>query len=164
MERDWRCQKYGPLGWLESIIKILAIGVGIASLGLYSKQSRQLRTTRIIQISFMVITGVAFIALIALRVLDKELFALGFMILQVIGHWIMTAITIVADPRYGQYLFTYVFLMILGEYVKLMFLFLADNVEVRFLSKPMLLGFSVGFVICFLIILIVQVIIWLIEY
>jgi len=163
MEKDWRCQKYGPLGWLEALIKLIAIGVGVASLSIYDNAKRQYPKTRIAQIALMCIIGAVYVALIIHRILDRELFALAFIVLQVIGHWIMVLITILSkDP--GSFLFTYVFLMILSEYVKLMFLFLADNIEVRFLNKPILMGMSAGFIVVYLTVLGLQVGRWLTEY
>jgi len=163
MDRDWRCQKYGPLGWMETVIKILAIGVGIASLSIYNNKKRTFRSTRIAQIVLMAIVGAVLIAGIVQRILDKELFALAFIILQVFGHWIMVIVLILSkDP--GAFLFTFCFLMTLGEYIKLMFVFLADNIEVRFLNKPILFGISAAFIIVYLIVIILQIIIWLVEY
>ncbi len=83
MDRDWRCQKYGPLGWMETLIKLLAIGVGIASLSVYNNKKRTFRSTRVAQIVLMAIVGAVLIAGIVQRILDKELFALAFIILQV---------------------------------------------------------------------------------
>jgi hypothetical protein len=57
MDKDWRCQKYGPLGWMETIVKVLAIGVGVASLNIYSNASRVLKKERIAQIVLMAIVG-----------------------------------------------------------------------------------------------------------
>jgi len=163
MNKDWRCQRYGPLGWMEAAVKLLGIGVGIGSIAVYDNRSQVYHQTRIAQIVLMCIVGLAMIFQGVQRVFDRELFALGFIIAHLFGHWIMSIITILSvDP--GEFLFTYVFLMILGEYIKLMFLFLADNIEVRFLTKPILYGISAGFIVVFIVILILQIIIWLVEY
>jgi len=163
MERDWRCQKYGPLGWMETIVKVLAIGVGVASLSIYNNDSRVLQSTRIAEIVLMAVMGAAYLAFIAQRVLDKELFALAFIILQVIGHWLMTLITILSkDP--GAFLFTYAFLMSLGEIIKILFLLLADNIEVRFFTKQILFGISIVTLLIYIAIIVIQIIIWLVQY
>jgi len=163
MDKDWRCQKYGPLGWMETIVKIIAIGVAIASLSIYNRASTILKKERIAQIVLMAIIGAALIAGIVQRVLDKELFALGFIVVHVIGHWILVLVLILSvDP--GSFIFTYAFLMTLGEYIKLLFLFLADNIEVRFLTKPILYGISIAFVVVYLTIIILQIVIWLVTY
>lgn len=84
-------------------------------------------------------------------------------VLQVIGHWVMFLVLVLSiNP--GAFLFTYVFLMLLGEYIKLMFLVLAENPEVRFLNKPMLFGITGLFTLLWVGILIVQIVIWLVEY
>jgi len=148
---------------MEAAVKILAIGVAIGSISVYDNRPMVLHKTRVAQIVLMCITGGALIALMVQRVFDRELFALGFIIVHVFGHWIMAIITILSvDP--SAFLFTYVFLMILGEYIKLMFLFLADNIEVRFLNKYILYGISAGFIVIYIVILILQIVIWLVEY
>jgi len=163
MDKDWRCQRYGPLGWMETLVKVIGICVGIASLSIYNRAQRTLRTTRIVQIVFMAIAGAVLVGMIIQRVLDKELFALGFIVIHVIGHWIMVLILILSkDP--GAFIFTYAFLMVLGEFIKVCFLFLAENIEVKFLTKPILFGISAFFVICYLIIIILQVVAWLTQY
>jgi len=163
MDKDWRCQRYGPLGWMESLVKLIAMGVGIASLKEYNHASRILSSKRITQIVLMGLMGGVLIAGIVQRVLDKELFALGFIIVQVLAHWIMVLVLIFSvDP--GAFIFVYVFLMILGEFIKLCFLGLAENIEVKFLTRPILFGISIFFVIFYIIILILQVVIWLTSY
>jgi len=163
MDKDWRCQRYGPLGWMETVVKALAMGVGIASLQIYNRASRVLTAKRLTQIVLMGLLGGVLLAAIVQRILDKELFALGFIIFQVVAHWIMVLILILSvDP--GAYIFVYVFLMILGEFIKLCFLGLAENIEVKFLTRPILFGISIGFVIFYIIILILQVVIWLTQY
>jgi len=159
----WRCQRYGPLGWMETVVKALAIGVGIASLSIYSRAERTLKTLRIVQIVFMAIIGAVLVAMIVQRILDKELFALGFIVVNVIGHWIMVLILILSrDP--GAFIFTYAFLMVLGEFIKICFLFLAENIEVKFLTKPILFALSGFFVIFYIIIIILQVVTWLTQF
>jgi len=163
MDKDWRCQRYGPLGWLETLVKAFAIGVGIASLSIYKNVPRVLRAKRITQIVFMGIIGGVFLAAIVQRVLDKELFALGFMIVQFFGHWIMTIILILSDDP-GSFIFVYVILMICGEFIKLCFLGLAENIDVKYLNRPILFGISIFFVVLYIIIMILQVVQWLVDY
>jgi ABC-type cobalamin transport system permease subunit len=163
MDRDWRCRKYGPLMWMETLIKLLAVGVGIASLSIYDNTDYGYNGTRLAQCIIMAIVGAGIIALTAQRVLDKELFALGFIILVLVGHWIMTLITFLSkDP--ASFLFVYVFLMILGEYVRMMYIFLEENLDMRFLNKPILMGISGVFIVLYIVVMIIQVVKWLVEY
>jgi hypothetical protein len=84
---------------MEALIKIIAIGVSFGSLSIYGFTEKPLYTTRVGEAALMVILGSIFVALVVHRVLDQELFALGFMILQVIGHWMLVMITFIAvDP------------------------------------------------------------------
>ena len=66
------------------------------------------------------------------------------------------------DP--GAFLFTYVFLMLLGELVHIGWLALAENVQVRFLNKPILYGLSAFQAVLYIILIILQSIIWTTEY
>jgi len=148
---------------MESLVKLLAIGVGIASLSIYLNQPFNYHGTRITQMALMGIVGVVYLAAVAQRIRDKELFALGFIVVLNVGHIIMLLILILSiDP--GAFIFTYAFLMILGEFIKVCFLFLAENIEVTWLSKNLLFVISGVFIIIYLIILILQVVIWLTEY
>jgi len=167
MDKDWRCQRYGPLGWMETLVKLIGICVGIASLSIYNRAKRKLQTTRIVQIVFMGIVGAVLIGLIVQRVSDKELFALGFIVIHVIGHWIMVLVLILSrDP--GSFIFTYAFLMVLGEFIKVCFLFLAENIEVSLfqirITKAVLFGLSGFFIVFYLIVIILQVVAWLTQF
>jgi hypothetical protein len=126
-------------------------------------RDRSFSTTRTAEIVLMAIAGAILLALIVQRAFDKELLALVFIILHVLGHWVMTIITILSkDP--SSFLFTYVFLMALGEFVKLCFLLLAENPEVKWLTKPMLFGITGLFLLIWLAVMVLQIVIWLIEY
>jgi hypothetical protein len=64
------------LGYMEAFVKLLAIGVAIASLSIFNSADRQLSPTRIAQIVILAVIGALYLAMIVLRVFDKELFAL----------------------------------------------------------------------------------------
>jgi hypothetical protein len=54
--------------------------------------------------------------------------------------------------------------MALSEYIRLMYLGLSENIEVRFLTKPIMMGIAGGFIIVYIVVIILQVIRWLVEY
>eukprot|EP01114_Cavostelium_apophysatum_P007814 TRINITY_DN1_c0_g1_i1.p1 TRINITY_DN1_c0_g1~~TRINITY_DN1_c0_g1_i1.p1 ORF type:complete len:172 (-),score=37.22 TRINITY_DN1_c0_g1_i1:223-738(-) len=168
MDKDWRCQRYGPLGWAEALVKVLGIGVAIASLKVYNDDDNQPigdNTKRIVQIAFMAIMGAVLVAQIVQRVLDKELFALSFIILHVIGHWIMVLVLILSRLKdYGQFLFSYCFLMVFGEFIRCCYLFLAENIEVKYLTKPIMFGISAFFIVFHIVVIILQGVIWVTDY
>lgn len=83
--------------------------------------------------------------------------------LHIVGHWILVMCAVLSkDP--GAFVFTYAFLMTLGELIRICFLFLAENIEMKFMTKPILFAISGVYVVAFLAIIIIQVIIWLTEY
>lgn len=161
-------KRYGLLGLLESIVKVIAFGVAIASLSAYSVNLQLLPPIRIAQLSFMCICGAIFIALIVHRILDKEIFSLIFMIVQTICHWVMT-IVVPESTNPSAFLFTYIFLMLLGELIKLMYIFCADIQRwPKFMDGPngkLILAIISGVIIlCEVIIMILQIVIWLLYY
>jgi len=163
MDRDWRCQKYGPLGWMELFIKAIAVCVGIVSLSAFNNENRKYSPTRITEGALLCVAGAGIIAYFLQRIFDKEIIILVFTGANIVGHWILVIVTFLSrDP--GAWIFTYVFLMALGEKVRLCFLCLSENPDVKFLTKPMLLVITVLFLVIWYIIIILQIVIWLIEY
>ena len=100
MNKGWRIQKYGPLGWMEALIKIIAIGVAMGSLSVYSINEKKISNLRIGEAACMCILGALFVALVVHRILDQELFMLAFMIIQVVGHWMLTSMVFLAIGKY----------------------------------------------------------------
>eukprot|EP01116_Phalansterium_solitarium_P019443 TRINITY_DN5421_c0_g1_i1.p2 TRINITY_DN5421_c0_g1~~TRINITY_DN5421_c0_g1_i1.p2 ORF type:complete len:168 (-),score=57.06 TRINITY_DN5421_c0_g1_i1:175-678(-) len=164
MHKDWRCQRYTPLGYMEFILKLIGIGAAFASVTSYTPDVKVvLFALKMAQVVFMGILGGTYLAWVVQRVFDKEVFALSFSVIHLLAHWLMTVAIIVAqDP--SAYLFTYCFLMVLSEYVRLMFLFLAENAEVRFLTKPIMYGIAAGYIVIYIIIIGLQGGVWILYY
>ena len=63
------------------------------------------------------------------RFAEKEIHAILFIFAAIIGHLILFIILFVSiDP--GAFVFTFSFLWIIGEYIKIMFLFVNDSFQV----------------------------------
>jgi hypothetical protein len=115
------------------------------------------------QVILLGISGGVHIGIVVIRVFDKELLALSFGILHVIAHFMMLLTTALSvDP--GSWIFVYVFLCILAEYIRMMFIFMSENVNIKFINKPILLGISVLLILLLIAILIIQIVKWLILY
>jgi len=162
-DKTWRCEKYGPLGWMEILVKAMAIGVGVASLSIFSTSGRSYDSIKIAQIVFIGMLAAACTFLILQRLVEREIFALIFIVLLTISHWVLFAMLFATvDP--GAFVFTFCFLMIMGEYVKVMFLFIMNEYEVIWLPKPIHYLLTFCFIIGYLTAMILQVVIYLVDY
>eukprot|EP01108_Squamamoeba_japonica_P008395 TRINITY_DN7466_c0_g1_i1.p2 TRINITY_DN7466_c0_g1~~TRINITY_DN7466_c0_g1_i1.p2 ORF type:complete len:180 (-),score=63.33 TRINITY_DN7466_c0_g1_i1:74-613(-) len=140
-EKDWRCAKYGPLGLIETILKVGGMLVMLASIGLYDPQINRLEVISWSKTALVVVTGViAFIhiLLIPQRLLEREVCAIAFMIASALAHIIAPIIQLTAaDP--SQYIFCFALLMLFGDIVKLAFLKIEDEFQVHMLSRQNLI-------------------------
>jgi hypothetical protein len=164
MSEGWRCTphtSYGILGWIETIIKSLAVLTAIVAMETFRLliDPSALNDPRIAQ---TVLFGglVAWHAFqIVHRFLVGELFAVVFAFIQIVGVILMFLVSLFTlDP--GGYVFCFAFLMILGQIVAIMFLCLREELEIRLLQKPALIGINILLLIVYLAILTIQIVLW----
>jgi len=164
MEKTWRCQKYGPLMWMQIFIKLLAIFVGLSSLSTYdTRYENMLSNSRIAEIALLAIAGCLLTAMMVYRFIEKEIFLMTLHIAHVIAHWILVLIAALSkDP--SSYIFTYVFLMILAEFTNIMYVFLSMRIGMKWFNKYVMYAISAVFIAIYIGVIIAQIVIWLIEY
>eukprot|EP01088_Endostelium_zonatum_P017908 TRINITY_DN5539_c0_g1_i1.p1 TRINITY_DN5539_c0_g1~~TRINITY_DN5539_c0_g1_i1.p1 ORF type:complete len:175 (-),score=26.05 TRINITY_DN5539_c0_g1_i1:149-673(-) len=162
-EKKWRCQKYGPLGMLETIVKLIAAGIGFASLTVFDSASRNYSAEKIVQFVFLGLCAVYCTICILHRLAEKDIFALGFMSVLAASHWVLFVVMFKSlDP--GAFVFAFSFILIMGEYIKMMFLAVQKDFEVIWCPKPALWVFSVVLIVFYLLILILQVVIYQVTF
>eukprot|EP01121_Diplochlamys_sp_Union-15-3_P019135 TRINITY_DN712_c0_g2_i1.p1 TRINITY_DN712_c0_g2~~TRINITY_DN712_c0_g2_i1.p1 ORF type:complete len:178 (-),score=25.26 TRINITY_DN712_c0_g2_i1:11-544(-) len=160
-EDHWRFtphQSYGVLGWIETFIKIIAIATGFASLALYGAAPSEYLTARLVIIVAFGLLQLVYVAIIVCRILDGELFAIAFSIVQTLAHLAIFVVSIKSEEP-DEVIFVYAFLGILGEFVKILFLFLKKKEEfsVKYLPRSVLWAISIVIAVLYIIILICQV-------
>jgi len=160
---------YGPLGILETVVKILATGVSIASLSVYSNNStRILSVYRIIEGSFLTFFSVWFLVQFIHRLIDKEMFAIIFMLLLLLGNGVINVVAFISDEgQSGSYIFVVAFLMILGELIKLMHICLVEESHITwpiYFSKRIVLVISAINIFFWVVVLVVQILALTISY
>lgn len=64
----------------------------------------------------------------------------------------------------GDWIFTYAFLMLLGELVKILFLFIRKDFEQRYLKRPVLIIITIVVTVVYTALVITQIILWMTEY
>jgi len=169
-DTKWRFmphQTYGVLGWIETLLKGLACAAAFVSISQYNSNLSDVvfLVARIVATVMLGLLQGIYTALMVFRFLDGELFAIAFSILLFLANFAMLIISIYSvDP--SQYVFVYAFLMLLGEFVKMMFLFLKKKEEfsVRFLNRSMLWAVSGVMACLYVVILICEIYLFFVGY
>ncbi len=136
--KRWHISQWHPLGWVETGIKLAAHAVAIVTLaralggGPYVLPGGW----RLAQLVIMGLMSLGLTFAIYDRYLEREIIAMGFVILNNVAHWGMTlALTAVHGP--GTLLLFFCFLMLAGDLVKIVFLKIS-GFGVRDVPRPVL--------------------------
>jgi hypothetical protein len=145
-QSDWHVAHWPPLAWLETIIKLAALGIGIAALaaGPGSGALSLPVGLRLAQFIILAVLSVGLIAAIADRIADREIIAMGFVILNNLGHWGMV-VSLMTPAGPGALLTLFAALMLAGDVVKLIFIRVHDF-QVRDTPRSVLYGLTLIYV------------------
>lgn len=118
----WHVGEWGPLGWLETVLKTAGIGVGVAAL--VSATTRSADGPGGARLAEVVVLGVLCLGLLAAladRYADREIVGMVFIAGMNVGH-IAMLIALARDAHVGGFLVAFALLMLAGDLVKLVFL------------------------------------------
>jgi hypothetical protein len=166
-DKQWRVDKLGPVSWVEIFCKGLGIGVGIASVSIYEQHLDRpylFFGEKVAQMVFLGMVAVYYTLLNLQKIAEREIFNIGFNVLMIIAHWCLFMILFTSvDP--GAFVFCFSFLMLMGEMVHAMYLgvYWKTRREAWF-PHPLLLLFSAFLMLWYLIIIILQVVIYLTNF
>jgi hypothetical protein len=166
-DKSWRVDKLGPLSWVEVFCKGLGIGVGIASVSIYEQHLDRpylFFGEKIAQMVFLCMVAVYFTLLNLQKIAEREIFGIAFNFLVIVAHWMLFMVLFTSvDP--GAFVFSFCFLMLMGEMVHAMYLGVYwNNRREAWLPRPLLLVFSALLMLWYLVIIILQVVIYLTNY
>lgn len=120
--KNWHIENWHLLGWIETIIKSLAILIGIYAFFLGIKKSGFLNINSLpsIQVVIFLILSVGLLLAIINRYQKKDIISMVFIIFNNWAHWgllyaIFKGINI-------KFLYSFVLLMLAGDIVKIVFL------------------------------------------
>lgn len=118
----WRVGRWGPLGWLETVLKAGGVGVGIAALLTATGRAADAAGgVRLAQVIVLGLLSAGLVAAVADRLADREVVGIAFVPLMIAGHVCMT-VALARDPDLGGPLLAFCALMLAGDLVKLVFL------------------------------------------
>ncbi len=121
--KAWHVARWPPLAWLETGIKLLALGIGVgtAVAALANPTFAFPTGLRLGQFILLVILSLGLVAAIFDRLTDRELIAMGFVVLNNLGHWGMV-LALATASNLGRTVWLFAGLMLLGDLVKIWFI------------------------------------------
>ena len=155
--KRWHVAKWPPLAWLETGIKLIALAFGLAALAdaLSTVEFALPSGARLAQFILMTLLSLGLVAAIFDRIVEREMVAMGFVILNNLGHWGMV-LALVTDQGPGSRLVPFASLMLLGDVVKLAFLKVHDF-QVRDTPRSVLFGLTLFYAAGYFLLLILKV-------
>lgn len=117
----WHVGDWGPLGWLETALKLAGVAVGIAALA--ATLGDPTDGPGGVRLAAVIVLGVlclGLVAAIADRLADREIVGMAFILAMNVGHLAMLWALLRDDV--GGHLLTFAALMLAGDLVKLVFL------------------------------------------
>jgi hypothetical protein len=121
-ETAWHVGDYGPLGWVETAFKVAAFVV--ASIAFGHALDRSFHAPTAIRIAELALLGVAELGLIAAigdRLIEREITAMGFVVVNNAAHLGML-FALLFNPGPGGLLSVFCGLMLCGELTKIVWL------------------------------------------
>ncbi len=154
-QKPWHIAHWPPLAWLETLIKLIAIGLGISALfRAFGASNIDLPSgLELIQLAILVLLSLGLLAAIFDRFADREIISMIFVVLNNLGHWgMVAALTTSIDAP----LVLFAGLMLLGDLVKIVFIH-HDGFTVRHYSSLMLYGLTSIYILGYTAILVLEI-------
>ena len=151
----WRVGDWGPLGWVETILKAVGVGVGVAALlTALGRGADGASGLRLAQVILLGVLSAGLVAAVADRLAERELVGIVFIPAMVAGHVCMT-VALARDPDLGGFLVAFCGLMLAGDLVKLAFL-ATSGFRVRDLPRAAVIGLTGAYATGYAALLIMQ--------
>lgn len=152
----WHVAQWPPLAWLETAIKLIALGIGVGTAvsALNSGSFSFPTNLRLVQFIILAVLSLGLVAAIFDRLADREIVAMGFVILNNLGHWGMV-LALATTNDLGRSVWLFAGLMLLGDLVKLWFI-KVENFTVRDFPQRVLYGLTLVYVVGYALILLLE--------
>ncbi len=141
--RSWHITRWPFLAWLETIIKLVALAIGITA-GVSALSAANFAFPaglRLVQFVILIILSLGLVTAVFDRIADREIIAMIFVVLNNMGHWGMVLGLTVASER----LLLFSGLMLVGDLVKLWFI-RVHNFTVRDFSPRVVYALTLFYV------------------
>lgn len=152
-QKQWRFDNWGTLGWLESAIKLVAFTIAILA-GIRAIGSGSLvlpAGEQLAQFIIMAILALGLLVAIYDRILEREIFAMGFVLLNNLAHWGMV---LALASTINAPVIPFAGLVALGDLVKVYFLYTSDF-QVRDTPKAVMIALTLMYVVAYVVLLLI---------
>ncbi len=141
--RKWHIARWPALAWLETIIKLAALIIGIiAGANALSAANLAFPTgLALVQFIILIILSLGLVTAVFDRIADREIIAMFFVVVNNLGHWGMVLGLAAASER----LLLFAGLMLVGDLVKIWFI-RTHNFTVRDFSPRVLYALTLFYV------------------
>lgn len=126
-QTGWHIANWGPWGWAETIVKLAGIAVALAAA--LEEGAAATPATHRVPYWILLAVAVGYVGTVINRLIDRELIAIGFVLLVLLGHWSMAY----AMGRPGwptSSVRTFAALMLVGDLIKIGY-FVTTRTRVR---------------------------------
>lgn len=154
--KTWHVAKWPPLAWLETGIKLVALGIGVGTAvsALAAANFSFPTGLRLAQFILLTILSLGLVAAIFDRLADREIVAMGFVVLNNLGHWGMV-LGLTAVGTNSSVVWLFAGLMLLGDLVKIWFI-KVTNFTVRDYPQRTLYLLTMVYVVGYALILLLE--------
>ncbi len=156
-QKHWHVDRWPPLAWLETVIKLAALAIGIGAfvkavtVGDFAVPDG----ARLAQFIVLIVLALGLVVAIFDRIIERELIAMGFAIVNNAGHWgMIVALASGWDARNA--LIVFALLMMAGDLVKIVFLW-HDHYRTRDTPAAVMYGLTLSYVAGYAILLLLAV-------
>jgi len=154
-QKSWHISHWPPLAWLETLIKLTAMGLGISALfRAFGAEGISLPSgLELIQLFILLLLSLGLLFAIFDRIVDRDIISMIFVVLNNLGHWgmVLALATAVGAP-----LALFAGLMLLGDIVKIIFI-RRHSFTVRDYSSSMLYGLTSIYILGYVAILVLEI-------
>ena len=151
----WHVGDWGPLGWLETALKVAGIGVGVAALiSATTRSAEGAGGARLAEVIVLAVLCLGLLAAIADRYADREIVGMVFIVGMNAGH-IAMLIALARDADVGGFLVAFALLMLAGDLVKLVFL-ATTGFTVRSVPRAAVYGLVSLYVVGYVLLIILE--------
>ena len=152
-QKHWHVDRWPPLAWLETVIKLAALVIGIGafvkavSVGDFAVPDG----ARLAQFVVLIVLALGLVTAIFDRIIERELIAMGFVIVNNAGHWGMVA-ALASGWDVRNALIAFAALMMAGDLVKVVFLW-RHHFRTRNTPAAVMVGLTLIYVVGYAILL-----------
>ena len=154
--KRWHLGRYSRLAWLETALKLVALGSAIVALSRVGGRGtfETPNGLALVQLGVLIILSLGLAAAIFDRIIEREIIAMAFVIVNNVGHWGMS-IALLSTSRPDTELLVFAGLMLVADMIKL-YMLVKTKFRVRDTPLSVMYGLTLFFICGYLLILLLE--------